>query len=426
MTLKHVFLTSNQKINAHAIKFTQPYITFAIFGIITYPFYYWIWRVNASQGYENLELRLIAVFFCTLLLLKDYWPKKIQIFFPLFWYVTLLYSVPFLFTFLLLKNHMSYSWSMNTMTVLVLSVLLLDLLSLFIILFLGVSLGVACFLITGGALELPSNASIIFITYGSILFFGAVFSYRKDQLREREKRIAAEAANQAKSDFISNMEHDLRTPFAGIGGVAGVLDSLYAETYPELKDLFKILVTSCTQWENIHNRIFDAIDTEQTIQIAPFYLQDELDKIQQLMQATAHIKQVDFVVEYAPREKTGQIETDSLLLSLIISNLVGNAFNFTEKGCITIKAIRHDNSFVIDVIDTGIGIPQDKLDYIFEKFAKLAKSNSYGNVFKGMGLGLYTARKDAKKIKGTISVTSKEGKGSAFRIIIPLRYYDSK
>lgn len=315
---------------------------------------------------------------------------------------------------------------MNTMSVLVLSVLLLDLFSLFIILTLGISLGVLCFFLTGETFALPQNAMSVFITYGSILFFGSIFSYRKDQLKERERRIAAEAANKAKSDFISNMEHDLRTPFAGIGGIAGVLDSMYSEKYPELKDLFKILVQSCTQWENIHNQIFDVIETQKTINIECFYLQDELDKLKDLMQAKSHVSGIAFNIQYPPREETGQIETDRLLISLIISNLVGNAFNFTEKGSITVKIIHQKKYFVIEVTDTGIGIAPDKLDYIFEKFSKISRSNTYGNVFKGMGLGLYRAREDAAKIKGTVSVKSIPGTGSTFSVTLPAHYHALK
>lgn len=285
---------------------------------------------------------------------------------------------------------------------------------------------------------LPDGSVITYLTQRSPIFnqkmevvglIGISFDISDRKKMEEELFLAkekAEAANKAKSDFISNMEHDLRTPFAGIGGVAGLLDSMYADSYPELKDLFKILVQSCTQWENIHNQIFDVIETQQTLKIEHFYLQDELDKIRDLMQATSHINNIEFIVQYPPREETGQIETDRLIVSLIISNLVGNAFNFTEKGCITVKATRYEQSFVIETIDTGIGIATDKLDYIFEKFAKLSRSNTYGNVFKGMGLGLYRAREDAGKIKGTISVKSELGKGSTFSVVLPLSYYSSK
>lgn len=217
---------------------------------------------------------------------------------------------------------------------------------------------------------------------------------------------------------MSNMEHDLRTPFAGIGGVADLLHSMYAEKYPELKELFGIMTKSCTQWQEIHNRIFDALDLQQTLKIESFYIQDEMEKIKDLMGATTKIKNLKLNLLYPSREKTGPIETDLLKFKLILSSLVGNAINFTAKGSVTID-LKHDSTtFTIKVIDTGIGIPQDKQDTIFEKFTKLSRSNTYGDKFKGMGLGLYNARQDAEKIQATITMTSELGKGSVFMITI--------
>jgi two-component system, OmpR family, aerobic respiration control sensor histidine kinase ArcB len=221
------------------------------------------------------------------------------------------------------------------------------------------------------------------------------------------------------NDFISNMEHDLRTPFAGIGGIADLLNSVYSEKYPELKELFGMLVKSCNQWQHVHNRIFDALDTKQEINIESFYIQDELEKIKDLMGATSKVRKIDFILNYPLREKTGKIATDNLKFHLILTSLIGNAFNFTEQGSVTVKLSYKESSFIIDVIDTGIGIPKNKWDYIFEKFSKLSRSNTYGGVFKGMGLGLYNARQDATKIKGTISVKSQFGVGSTFTLILP-------
>lgn len=418
MNLKQSLLQINQKINDHAKQFTQPYLTFAIFGIITYPLYYWIWRVAASQGYENLELRLITVFLCVLLALKDFWPEKWKKFFPLFWYITLLYSLPFLFTFLLLKNHMSYTFSMNVMTVLVLAILLLDLFSLFIILTLGIFFGIIAFLLTGGTLYLPKNYMVIFITYGSILFFGSVFSYRKDQLKEREKRIAAEAANQAKADFISNMEHDLRTPFSGIHGIASYLYE--SETDPLKTEYLKLMIESCTQWENIHNRILAALLNKkpQYLQKEMVSIERELTEIKNMMAATLHLKKLEFIIDI-PKDFE-KIETDKMKFNLILTNLISNAINFTEKGAIKIIISREGGICKIQVIDTGIGIPEDKLEYIFEQFTKLSRSNKYGSNFKGVGLGLYTARQHAKLIGATISVESKIGEGSLFTLSLPI------
>lgn len=419
MNLKQAFLKFNQKINDHAKQFTQPYLTFAIFGIITYPFYYWVWKLAASQGYENLELRLITVFLCVLLALKDHWPKKWKPFFPLFWYLTLLYSLPFLFTFLLLKNHMSYTFSMNVMTVLVLSILLLDLFSLYILLTVGICFGIIAFLLTGGTLSLPQHSMVIFITYGSILFFGLVFSYRKDQLKEREKRVAAEAANQAKADFISNMEHDLRTPFSGIHGIASYLYE--SETDPSKIEFLKLMIESCTQWENIHNRILAALLNKkpQYLQKEIISIASELAEIKNMMAATLHLKKLKFIIEEIPKN-IETIETDKMKFDLILNNIISNAINFTEKGTIKVTVSRDGNRCKIQVSDTGIGIPEDKFDTIFEQFTKLSRSNKYGSNFKGVGLGLYTARQHAKLIGATISVESKLGEGSQFTLSLPI------
>ena len=223
-----------------------------------------------------------------------------------------------------------------------------------------------------------------------------------------------------KDDFISNMEHDLRTPFSGIGGMAVMLSAVYSEKHSELADFFKIMLESCTQWQQIHNRIFDALDTQQPIKIEELYLQDEIDNVKQLMSAIAKISQINLQVDYPQREKTGKILSDKLKISLILTSLVGNAFNFTEKGSITIKMYKKETHFVIDVIDTGIGIPEDRFDVIFEKFSKLSRSNKYGSKFKGLGLGLYISRRDAEKIGGKIFVRSVVGSGSVFTLILPI------
>lgn len=419
MTLSCYLLKINKKIDAHAKKFAHPYLTFAIFGMITYPLYYWIWKVTASSGYENLELRLITVFLCVLLALKDYWPQKCKEFFSLFWYLTLLYSLPFLFTFLLLKNHMSYTWSMNTMTVLVLTILLLDLFSLFIILTLGIVLGVLCFLMTGGVLILPPNYMTILITYSSIVLFGSIFSYRKDQLKEREKRIAAEVANQAKSDFISNMQHDLKTPFAGISAIAMILYEM--ETEPDKKSLLVDLLKSSNQWEAVHQRIIAVLSIKEPHVVHSDWItiSSELTQIKEMLSATVRVKALNFNIAPIPKE-IDNIKTDKLKFNLILSNLAGNAINFTEKGCVNIKVANDGVTCTIQVIDTGIGIPQDKLDFIFEKFTKLSQSNKYQD-FKGVGLGLYASRQMAIQLGGNIQVQSKLNEGSIFTLTLPLQ-----
>lgn len=307
---------------------------------------------------------------------------------------------------------------MNTMTVLILSILLLDLTSLLIILSIGISLGFLVFSLDGGELKLPSYYSTLLITYCSVLFFGAIFSYRKDQLKERERRIAAETANKAKSEFISNMGHDLITPFAGIRGSAELLYALYGENDPIAKEWLEEMIKSCGQWETVHNRILDSINlNDKNFNIEEFSIKDELEKVHDLMAATLKIKGLKFSTRIATQSDL--IRTDRSKFNFILLNLISNAINFTDKGEITATIEKEGALFKIHIQDTGIGIPQDKLEYIFEQFTKLSPSNKHGANFKGLGAGLYISKKYANLLGGNIVVISELDKGSIFTLTLP-------
>lgn len=225
----------------------------------------------------------------------------------------------------------------------------------------------------------------------------------------------------AKDHFISNMQHDLRTPFAGIGGMANVLQVMCEEKYPELSEFVEIMVKSCEQWENVHHRIFDVLAVEQIAPIKPemVSISKEVEKIQAMLAAILHLKKIHCILKPVPPE-LDLIETDALKFHLILSSLICNAVNFTEEGEVTVTISREHNCRIIKVIDTGIGIPDDKFEYIFEKFTKLSLSNKHGGNFKGVGLGLYTARSYANQLGATIHVESQLGKGSTFYVKLPL------
>lgn len=240
----------------------------------------------------------------------------------------------------------------------------------------------------------------------------------EDLLIAKEK---AEIANHAKDDFISDMEHDLRTPFSGIGGVANILYGMQGDFPKEqLLELLEMMVKSCTQWEDIHNRIFDAvvIDQPQELRKETFSISQELTGIRELMLATLHLKKLSCIINPIP-SAIDTITTDKLKFRLIMSSIIGNAINFTEEGLITITVTVENGYCIIRVTDTGIGIPADKLDFIFERFTKLSRSNKFGSNFQGIGAGLYISRHFANLLGGSIEVESIVGKGSAFIVKLP-------
>lgn len=275
--------------------------------------------------------------------------------------------------------------------------------------------GIKKFLSTSKVPLLDENGNI----YGVLGVYIDITSRKKMETALLLAKEKAEIANQAKLDFISNMQHDLRTPFSGIGGMAQVLYAICKDNYPELMPYLEIMIKSCTQWENVHNRIFDVLCLEKitSVKTERVSIWKELEKIHDMMAATIGLKNLKWTIEPIPATLEF-INTDSLKFHLILLSLISNAVNFTEKGEIKIIVSQEDNCRVIHVMDTGIGIASDKYDYIFEKFTKLSLSNQAGNDFKGVGLGLYAAKQYATQLGATIQVESKLGKGSTFSLVL--------
>lgn len=233
-----------------------------------------------------------------------------------------------------------------------------------------------------------------------------------DITKERQSEIA-------KNDFITNMQHDLRTPFTGINGIAQLLYTLYADENPEMKELLDLMIKSCNQWEEIHHRILQTLRVNNKVLIFDtFNIFEEIHKLEETMKAKIFLKKLKFIVK--PSESNNLIiKTDRLKLSLILLSLLSNAINFTHEGEINISINSCNNFFEIKITDTGVGIPPDKFEYIFDNFTKLSPSNQHGDNFHGLGCGLYVAQDYAKSIGGIITVQSEVGKGSTFTLSLP-------
>ena len=125
------------------------YTAFAIFGIFNYPIYYFIWLYVSPQTYENFWLRLTATILCIVLLLHKVWPLKLKPYLPLYWYLTILYCLPFFFTYMLLRNHGAETWITNTIVVVLISMILIDWLTCLALLAVGSSLAIISALLSG-------------------------------------------------------------------------------------------------------------------------------------------------------------------------------------------------------------------------------------------------------------------------------------
>ncbi|MBS1773263.1 MAG: response regulator [Bacteroidetes bacterium] len=247
---------------------------------------------------------------------------------------------------------------------------------------------------------------------------------KKTQIAMHEAREEALQAKEAQETFLANMSHEIRTPMNGVMGMSNLL----LET--RMTDAQKEYVQSIKESaENLLNIINDLLDFSKIksgkfhIDADDFNIADTIRKAIYPLQVKAQEKNLVlncYIDTNVPEIVTG----DSLRLQQMIINLAGNAVKFTQHGSITVKLYpieQSDNHIIlgIDVSDTGIGIPADKLDKVFELYTQSDKDTS--RVYGGTGLGLAIVKQLAELQNGNITVTSEPGKGSTFTIRIPYK-----
>jgi PAS domain S-box-containing protein len=239
------------------------------------------------------------------------------------------------------------------------------------------------------------------------------------EIELRTAKEKAEAAYYIMTEFISNMGHDLTTPISDVGSIAQMLN-FYADEYLELKELINSLVLRWEACEKVRERIINSTSLSNLkVRNEIFSIAQELLILEAELRPTIGSKNLKLVIQPPKPKKEDRIETDRKKFHDILFDLMSNAINFTEEGQVTITVLKQDNKFHIHVKDTGIGIPADKFDYIFEQYTKLSRSNKYGTIFKGVGAGLYLARIRGNILNATISVASEVNKGSTFTLSIP-------
>jgi signal transduction histidine kinase len=238
----------------------------------------------------------------------------------------------------------------------------------------------------------------------------------KDKFMEKDlidARIKAEESDKLKSAFIANMSHEIRTPLNAIVGFSKII----AETSDpeERKSYYSIVETNNGRLLGLINEILDLSKIESGIMEFDMETMNLPALCRDIQQTLGFRCQPDVKLIFDDSDNNLLLSTDKNRLSQVFNNLIGNAIKFTKKGSIHFGYELKENFLEFYVTDTGTGIPEDKVDKVFDRFIK------GDNFTQGTGLGLPICRSIIEKMGGTISLKSTFGKGTIFTFTLPAK-----
>lgn len=404
---------------------------FSITAVIAFPVYYFIWHDLFPQPYENLALRLIGSALFLPLTFTAHWPPSTHRYLPIYWYLAILYALPFFFTFMLLKNAGATAWLLSSQIAIFLMILLLDWRNLLIQFCVGASLAWFAYYLTS------ANPNVSFITLESIPIFlfaiilGSIANYSTEIIQRERLRAMLAAA--------SNIAHELRTPLLGIkSGAMGLqrylpaLLNAYQMAQEHRLKVEPLRLAHLHAMHGVLKRIEDEADHSNTI-IDMLLMNTRSGGNQRESFSTCSIAHcVDTAIKRYPFSSENEQQLVSwdgridfrfrgieLLVVHVIFNLMKNALYHIAKvgkGEIFIRMESTAQGNILIFRDTGSGIPPKVLPNIFTRFYSWSPGNDSG---LGSGVGLAFCRSVMESIGGSICCESQLGAYTEFTLTFP-------
>ena len=282
--------------------------------------------------------------------------------------------------------------------------------------------------IQGPLLDIVNSLTVfscIIILLGLISYF--TYSNFSQFLQLTEAREKADAANIAKTEFLSTMSHEIRTPLNAVIGLTGLLSETQLDEDQE--DYVRTVRLSGENLLSVINDILDFSKIESgkmELEMQSFALTDPIEDVFDLMSSSAHSKNIELLY-YIDKNVPSGIISDVTRLRQVLVNLINNAIKFTESGEIFVSLAKVGSSpkgakIQFSVRDTGIGIPEERMDRLFQSFSQVDASTT--RKYGGTGLGLAISKRLIELLGGEIWVESEVGKGTTFFFTIEAKAAD--
>jgi signal transduction histidine kinase len=403
------------------------------FGIVmafNYPLYFLIWNKTGGDEWSlDLSLRVMATFLCIGLASKDYWAEKFIKFLPMYWYFSVIFCLPFFFTFMTLANHGSAIWLMNDISVVFFVLILNNVIPALFILLVGIIAAQLLFilLMPPFTFDLGTVSGYdVFWTYLAAVVIGGMFSYKRNAISDEKFR--------ALKYLSRTIAHEMRTPLMGISAEARWLKKVM----PTLLESYQIAIRNPehsmapipSNFLESLPKVSDELEktTRNAFTVIDMLLMNLKDNFLDIQNETCSMNEciktalADYPFEEDDKPlvhlKEGEdfvFRGNELLLKHVLFNLLKNALFYVKQsanGKIFITTDQDDSFNILSFKDTGPGIAQEILPYIFDRF--------FSRTRNGTGIGLAFCKMVMVSLGGEIRCHSVKGEFTEFRLFFPM------